>query len=73
MSKISEVSRLPRKYGVRVNTTSEYTNTCLINSIIHDHSCKIHFLTAGIDTTYIQRFGSGECFSACYELEEDIQ
>ena len=25
MSKITEVSRLPRKYGVRVNTTSEYT------------------------------------------------
>ena len=24
MSKISEVSRLPRKYGVRVNTKSEY-------------------------------------------------
>ena len=24
MSKISEVSRLPRKYGIRVNTKSEY-------------------------------------------------
>ena len=30
MSKISEVSRLPWKYGIRVNTTSEYTLECAV-------------------------------------------